>query len=117
MTDAPRFAGGKAVKVVPLEYPVEFDGRVWDSVTLKRMTAREVQNFIEAVMAGSLPDLPIAQAPAELLDALDDDDRQRIEEEVVNFLPARLRAARELGATQSEDLEQPSPDGDDTSSS
>lgn len=105
------FATEKAVKTVPLEYPIRDDvtGEVIDKVTLRRMTERQVREFVEKAMAGEAVELPIADIPSEALEALDDDDRQRVEQAVLDFMPVRLRVARAAGEQQlRETQEEPS---------
>ena len=93
------FATEKAVKTVELDYPIRDDvtGEVIDKVTLRRMTARQVREFVEKAMAGEFAELPIADIPSEALEALDGDDRERIEQAVLDFMPVRLRAAHAAG--------------------
>lgn len=85
-------------KMVALDHPFEFDGVVYESVRVKRCSAADVVDFME-----SLPDLkgvvvpPVVDMPAAAYAVMDDDDRERIEEASVDFLPRRLRTL--LGLT------------------
>lgn len=81
-------------KDVPLDWPVEFDGKLYESVRIRRVTGREVETFLRTI--GSLapgepaPPPPMVDCPAEVYDQLDDDDRLKVEEELLPFLPRRL---------------------------
>ncbi|TIR24036.1 MAG: phage tail assembly protein [Mesorhizobium sp.] len=87
--DAPR------EKIVPLEFPLEFDGRMWTEVKVRRVTGKEVEDYMEALGRGERPMPPMFECPREVYDAMDDDDRFAIDEAVVPFLPRRLKAAAE----------------------
>lgn len=89
---------------VPLEWPIDFDGKTWDSVTIRRITGRELEAYVEAIAA--LPEdalslkSPMIDCPPEVYDALDADDRARLEAALLPFLPRSLRAAAELIRTE-----------------
>ncbi|MDP2356151.1 MAG: phage tail assembly protein [Beijerinckiaceae bacterium] len=94
-TPAPRFVDtGKArTKTVMLEWPVEFDGKVWSEITIRRLTAAEVDMFVEdAREAGAKARLPMFDAPFDVLDALDSDDAENLNREAEPFLPLAFRA-------------------------
>lgn len=79
---------------VPLDYPVEFHGKVYDTITIRRASAKEVSDFIDAVSKS--PDgvevkAPMIDCPLEVYEAMDDDDRLRLEEALLPFLPLRLK--------------------------
>ena len=96
--EAPRVArvGGAARElVVPLEYPVEFDGNTYTEVTLRRVTGKQIEDYMEALGRGERPIPPMFDCPIEVYDAMDDDDRFELDKAVVPFLPRRLRAAAE----------------------
>jgi len=99
----PRFVGDRArAKLIDLEWPVEFEGRVFERIAIARLTAREVADFtdmaIKAEPNASLP-LPVFRdeagtpLPVGLLDALDADDRDALNEAALDFLPKRFRGA------------------------
>jgi len=82
---------------VPLDWPIEFDGKTYDSVRIRRVTGREVEQFLSALAAAKegallLPP-PMLDCPIEVYDALDDDDRFKIEEAMLSFFPRRMREA------------------------
>lgn len=79
---------------VTLDYPVEFGGQVYETITIKRVSGKEVDEFIQASSAlkndEPQPQLPVLDFPREVYDAMDDDDRLRVEEAMLPFLPRRL---------------------------
>jgi hypothetical protein len=84
---------------VTLEWPVEFDGETYESITIRRITGRELEAYIETITAmpegGLSPKSPMIDCPPEVYDALDADDRARLEAALFPFLPLSLRAAVE----------------------
>ena len=79
---------------VALDHPVEFDGTLYESVTIRRVTGKQVDDFIRASAAlkegEPQPQLPVLDFPREVYDEMDDDDRLRVEEALLPFLPRRL---------------------------
>lgn len=82
-------------KLVPLEFPVEFDGTTWTEIKVRRVSGKEVDDYMEALGSGARPMPPMFVCPREIYDAMDDDDRFALDEAVVPFLPRRLKAAAE----------------------
>lgn len=81
-------------ETVQLEWPVEFDGRVYRSIMISRMTAAQVDAFTEEARANAgAARLPMFSCPHEVIDALDADDAARVNEVVLRFLPRALRPA------------------------
>ncbi len=79
---------------VPLDYPIEFDGKVYDTITVRRVSAREVSDFIDAVAKSeefANVKAPMIDCPQEVYEVMDDDDRLRLEEALLPFLPLRLK--------------------------
>lgn len=101
VSDRPRF------KTVNLEWPVEFSGKVYESVRVVRLTAGDVARFQDEIDALLKRDenakvrLPLFKddegndIPAQVMDAMDSDDRDALDEAAVSFLPRRFRAASE----------------------
>lgn len=99
-TAAPQFVGaGERFRSIPLTWPVEWGGRTYREIGLKRLTAGEVAAFQDAV--AKLPNGVTASWPiycdaagdpisSEVLDALDDDDKFEIDKAVRDFLPRRF---------------------------
>jgi hypothetical protein len=79
---------------VSLDWPVEFDGKTNATIRVRRVTGLEVETFLKEIGAlkGDAPMLkpPMIDCPIEVYEALDDDDRLRVEEAMVAFLPRRL---------------------------
>lgn len=81
-------------KSVPLQFPVEFDGKVWDAIEVRRCTGTEIRAYFDKMGEGgqfSLP--PVVQCPMEVWAALDADDQFTVDETAQAFMPRRLKAA------------------------
>lgn len=103
-----RIVGGSdRVETIPLTYPVEFAGRVWSEITLKRLTAADLKAYFETPEAERANDTPWFDAPREVLAGLDLDDEDRVMDAADRFIPARFRVAPVSG--------QGSPAGDNSS--
>ena len=86
--------GGNRSRVVPLEYPAELaDGAIVSEITVRRMTAAEVEAFVAAAAAAQEARLPMFDQPPEVLDALDPDDFDELNKVATEMLPRRLRRA------------------------
>ncbi|ACI92725.1 hypothetical protein OCAR_5594 [Afipia carboxidovorans OM5] len=106
--DPPRFVEeARRFRSVPLEWPITYGGQVYDQITIRRMTADEVRQFVDAAANGLKPSLPIFDVPDAVLAALDADDDAEVEKAVNDFLPRSLRA----------EIEQTSAAGSTTSAS
>jgi len=88
----------RRLETVILDWPVEYNGTIYDRLTVRRLTAGEVARFVEAIRA--LPEdkrasarLPMVDAPDAVLDSLDPDDDDKIDEVISRFLPRRFRVA------------------------
>lgn len=84
-------------KLVALQFPVEFDGKVWSAIEVRRCTGAEIKTYFEQMGSGGdfvLP--PVIQCPMEVWEALDADDQFFVDEEAQAFMPRRLKAAVEL---------------------
>lgn len=82
-------------KMVPLEFPVEFEDKTWTEVKIRRVSGKEVEQYMDALGRGERPIPPMFDFPLEVYEAMDDDDRYAIDEAVIPFLPRRLKAAAE----------------------
>lgn len=92
-------------KVIALEFPVEFNGDLYDEIKVRRLTGAEVARYYEQVQAGyRSPRPPTVDCPDEVYDALDDDDRYSVEAAAIDFLPRRLREG--IDALTSESTEE-----------
>ncbi|WP_051960440.1 hypothetical protein [Devosia riboflavina] len=93
---AVRFASDRPrSKQVPLEWPLEFGGRLYDSITIRRCTGTEISEYVIATAAGQDVMPPVVDCPKEVYDALDDDDLYEVDKVVRDFLPRRFREATE----------------------
>jgi hypothetical protein len=87
-------------RTVPLQWPVKVGDAELHSVVIRRLTTREVADFIESLAThkGNIR-FPIfcdergVLIPNEVWDQLDDDDVAALEEASADFLPRRLRQA------------------------
>ena len=104
ISDPPQFIGGKARHaVISLDYPIEFAGKPYNAIVVRRLTVREVAAYVDTIaeMAKTSPDARVRPPvfadergeplPDGLFDALDDDDALRLDEAAEDFLPRRWR--------------------------
>lgn len=93
---APKFVdnGRPRFRVVPLEWPIEYDGKTYSEITVRRMTTAEVVAFVDQ-MREDLKEatLPMFDVPHAVIDALDPDDADAVNKAVSDFLPRALRLA------------------------
>ena len=86
---------------IPLEYPLDIDGKPLDANVVRRLNAQAVADFLEAI--GNSPDTKILRFPMfydvdgnklpdAVIDALDDDDAVALTKATAGFLPRRFRA-------------------------
>lgn len=92
----------------PLAWPLQVDGVEFRSITVKRLTTREVGVFVDQIRgkaAGERVRFPIfvdaagQPIPDAVWDALDPDDTDALTEVADRFLPARFRDGRETDAS------------------
>lgn len=81
---------GDRTRRVPLEWPVEYDGKVYDAVTVSRMSGEQISAFYADEVSGRLP---MFDCPFEVIDALDADDAMTVQKAVLDFLPRSMREA------------------------
>jgi len=103
MSETRFLSQAERAKTIELEWPIEFEGRAWHRIVIKRLTAREVMEFTEKVLSKKEDSADLAlpvfkdeegkELPAGLLDALDADDRDLLNEAALDFLPRRFRGA------------------------
>jgi hypothetical protein len=104
-TAPPKFIGGPArSRVVPLEWPLEYDGREYSSVTIVKLNAKEVKEVLAAINRGESSKIPIFRdadggvIPDGVLDALDDDDSFALDEAAGEFIPRRFKPEKDDAA-------------------
>jgi hypothetical protein len=87
------FYSGEYEKLVPLEWPIEFDGKVYNEIRVHRVSGKEVRDYLEALRtseANILP--PMIDCPIEVWNALDADDHDAVDQAALEFTPKRLKA-------------------------
>lgn len=94
--------GKERERRLELEYPVEYDGVLYETLTLKRLRGSDFSAM--ANMKGDEEEVALAVlmtgAPREVIKALDGDDFVELQEAVQAFLPRKLRmAAAQLSGT------------------
>jgi hypothetical protein len=107
----PKFVGGPPrLRSVPLVYPVEYDGVIYNEIVVVRLAVADIAAFQEAAAKlpeGQVPPWPAFRdadgkpMPIEVLGALDDDDQFELDKVTRNFLPRRYRAVPESDSAQS----------------
>ena len=91
-------------KMVPLQWPVEFDGKLWTEIRVHRVTGKEVAAYFTKMKEGdSSAVAPMVDCPQEVWDAMDDDDQDVVDTAARPFWPRRLIAAYGLGQELGED--------------
>ena len=97
----PRFITDRVrSKFIALEWPVEFDGKVYHQIRVHRVTGREMTTFMEKIREGAddvLP--PMVDCPLEVWNALDADDQFAIDQAATEFMPRRLKDLQSAVAT------------------
>lgn len=77
--------------VIDLDYPLTVDGKLYERITVRRLTGAEVSAFFKSVEADPNVRLPMFDVPFAVIDALDADDSERVMEAMASFLPRALR--------------------------
>lgn len=84
--------GREHEKLVPLEWPVEFDGKLWTEIRVHRVSGKEVSDYLRTLQASDADILPpMIDCPIEVWNALDDDDQHAIDLAAMEFTPKRLK--------------------------
>lgn len=100
-------AAAEREKTVPLEWPFEFDGRLIDSVRVRRVSGSEMKEFWEQMSRNERFIPPVIDCSQAVWDAMDPDDQETVDAAAEPFMPRRLKAAVKL----------PSGNGENTSAS
>lgn len=91
-----KFVGGRArEKVIPLEWPIEFNGVVYNEVTVRRCSGLEVSEYVMALATGNDALFPGISFPMEVYNSLDADDFDKVDTVVKDFLPQSFRQMAE----------------------
>jgi hypothetical protein len=99
---------------VPLKFPVAFGDEIIDKIRVRRITGKEVQDFMTKMGTSSefvIP--PVIDCPLAVYNEMDADDQEAVEVAAQDFLPRRLQRVAELilnsGAAPSDSSPTPSP--------
>ena len=102
-TEAPEIPVARIVsekpreKLVPIDFPVEFDGIVYEAIKVRRISGKELQTYFDGLgVAGVFNIPPVVDCPMEVWDAMDADDQEKVDEIALAFMPRRLKAAAQL---------------------
>lgn len=98
-------------RVVQLAWPLSLNGKEYHEIHLARLTTKEVATFVEQL--SKMPEdtrfvWPIFKdaegtiIPAEVMEALDDDDRTDLDKVALDFLPRRFLGDREPVSAQAD---------------
>jgi hypothetical protein len=92
--------GREYEKLVPLEWPVEFDGVTFTEIRVHRVSGKEVRDYLEALRTSEADILPpMIDCPIEVWNALDADDHDKIDRAAMEFTPKRLKAIFDAAST------------------
>lgn len=80
-------------KQIALTYPVEFDGQLYEIITIRRITGGEVADYVDRLKEGARLMPPVVNCPVEVYEAMDADDQDMVDEAAMDFLPHRLKTA------------------------
>jgi hypothetical protein len=84
-------------RLVPLDWPIEFEGKLYEHIRVRRITGHELQSYVEAMgAAGSKsPVPPTIECPQAVWDVMDADDMENVGANSMDFMPRRMKAAGE----------------------
>lgn len=95
-----RFVSSKPrSETVALDWPIELDGKVVETVTISRLSVAQVERFFAEYAdlkerdpaAASKLQLPMCDVDPAVIAMLDDDDGVRVSEVIARFLPRRFQ--------------------------
>jgi hypothetical protein len=105
---APKFIGTESRSAtVTLKYPMEYDGVIYKTITLSRISGAQLQNLNkqDGDPAIALMHL-LTGVPHRVLEALDAEDFAEINVVGADFLPRRLMEAAEQNQSDGQDTQQ-----------
>jgi hypothetical protein len=91
---------------IALTWPVACDGKTYDTVVVRRLSTREVADFITAVSEDPGARLPLFcdvdghEIPKAVFEAMDRDDTDALNEAAEDFLPRVLRQTADAPTPQ-----------------
>ncbi|MBX9457112.1 MAG: hypothetical protein KL863_14395 [Rhizobium sp.] len=86
-------------KIIALEWPVEFDGKVYHQIRVHRVTGKEMRDFMEELRSGDgavMP--PMIDCPLAVWEGMDADDQHTLDEAAGEFMPKRLKMLQQAAA-------------------
>lgn len=86
-------------KFITLEWPVEFDGKVYHQIRVHRVTGKEMRDFMEKLRTSDgavMP--PMIDCPLDVWEGMDADDQLAIDEAAAEFMPRRLMLLQQAAA-------------------
>ena len=90
--DPPKFVNEQGrFEIVKLDWPVEYDGKVWDQIKVMRTTIKQWRTHWETIVSGGVSEVPMYDAPQIVMDSLDPDDDEKVEKAMERFFPQRYR--------------------------
>lgn len=83
-------------KFVDLDYPVEFDGVLYEKIRIRRVSGKEIADFSAAMQMAikndtEMPIPPVVDCPVAVWNALDADDQANVDDAAQAFMPRRLK--------------------------
>lgn len=91
---------GEHEKLVPLEWPVEFGGVTYSEIRVRRVSGKEVRDYLEALRTSEADILPpMIDCPVAVWNAMDADDQEAIDRATMAFTPKRLKAIFDAAGT------------------
>jgi hypothetical protein len=81
-------------RFIDLEYPVEYDGTLYTSVRIRRVTGTDIEDYAAKVgTPEAAPIPPTIDCPFAVWKAMDADDVETVLEASMDFLPRRMKTA------------------------
>jgi hypothetical protein len=103
--DKPEYVGKRErSRRIVLEDPIRYRGKVYEAITVKRLNAAQVADWVDAVKGkegeeaekvdlGNVVDDDGLAVPRQVMEFLDDDDDLKVSEAISDFLPRRLSSS------------------------
>lgn len=114
---APRFVGAGACRVHTLRFPVEYDGKVYEKITVTPPTTKAYVEYMTALTEGRECDLNMVDTPTIVMEHLHPDDTEEVNKLIHDFLPRDFKAALEQQATPGNTSSSSKPNSDSPSES
>lgn len=79
-------------RMVEIDFPVEYDGKTYTEIRIRRISGKELQEFFTAMDASIITIPPVVDCPTAVWEAMDADDQEKVEKEALDFFPRKLTA-------------------------